>query len=78
MRRHSAVVCLFLATALAGCGRDSGSGTASSDHGPGAVPKNIETQTKEKVDAAIAAGKAATDDAIEAASGKAPAREGGD
>ena len=61
---------LFIA--LAGCGQ----GASSSSAPAGAVPKNIETETKRKVDAAIEAGKAAADEAIDAASG-APPRDGG-
>ena len=72
MQQRSLVVILLLA--LAGCGQGK---PPAPGQGLGAVPKNIETETQQRVDAAMAAGTAKTDEAIEAADGKPPARAEG-
>ncbi|MBI4694072.1 MAG: hypothetical protein HY749_08625 [Gammaproteobacteria bacterium] len=72
---HHRRLAVILLVAFAGCGQ--GKPPAPSGQGLGTMPKNIETDTQQRVDAAMAAGQAKTDEAIEAADGKLPARAEG-
>jgi hypothetical protein len=75
LKQGWAGACVLLA--MTGCGDGSHPGATPPASGPAAAPKNIVAGTQQKVDAAIEAGKAATDQAIEAADGKPAPRDGG-